>query len=53
MADLQDVIDKLTGNTHKYVPPRGSIYTGSPANAKTYILQIVNTGYSYHIIAQF
>lgn len=35
----QDVIDKLTGNTHKYVPPRGSIYTGSPASAKTYISQ--------------
>lgn len=34
-----DFIDKLTGNSHKYVPPRGSIYTGSPAGAKNYIAQ--------------
>jgi len=34
-----DFIDKITGKTHKYVPPRGLIYTGSPASAKDYIQQ--------------
>lgn len=37
-----DTWDYLTGNTHKYVPARGSIYTGSPADAKTFVAQ------SYH-----
>lgn len=34
-----DLYDRLTGNYHKYVPPRGYIYTGSPANHKDYIKQ--------------
>lgn len=34
-----DFSDKIQGKRHKYVPPRGSIYTGSPANAKAYIEQ--------------
>ena len=34
-----DLYDRLTGNYHKYVPPRGYIYTGSPANYKDYINQ--------------
>ena len=34
-----DFYDRLTGNYHKYVPPRGYIYTGSPANYKDYIKQ--------------
>jgi SAM-dependent methyltransferase len=34
-----DLLDKITGKTHKYVPPRGYIYTGSPASAKKYIQQ--------------
>jgi SAM-dependent methyltransferase len=34
-----DLLDKIQGKRHKYVPPRGSIYTGSPANAKAYIEQ--------------
>jgi len=34
-----DFYDRLTGNYHKYVPPRGYIYTGSPANYKDYIDQ--------------
>ena len=34
-----DVLDKIQGKGHKYVPPRGSIYTGSPANAEAYIEQ--------------
>ena len=34
-----DFYDRLTGNYHKYVPPRGYIYTGSPANYKDYINQ--------------
>jgi len=34
-----DLLDKIQGKRHKYVPPRGSIYTGSPANAKAYIDQ--------------
>lgn len=34
-----DFLDKITGKTHKYVPPRGYIYTGSPSNAKKYLKQ--------------
>jgi len=34
-----DLFDKITGKTHKYVPPRGYIYTGSPTSAKNYIKQ--------------
>lgn len=34
-----DLFDKITGKTHKYVPSRGSIYTGSPSNAKEFIAQ--------------
>lgn len=34
-----DLFDKITCKTHKYVPPRGYIYTGSPASAKNYIQQ--------------
>ncbi|WP_431136413.1 class I SAM-dependent methyltransferase [Psychroserpens mesophilus] len=34
-----DTLDKIQGKRHQYVPPRGSIYTGSPANAKAYIEQ--------------
>ncbi|AUP78851.1 class I SAM-dependent methyltransferase [Flavivirga eckloniae] len=35
----QDLFDKITGKTHKYVPPRGFIYTGSPSSAENYIKQ--------------
>ncbi len=34
-----DLKDKLTGKSHKYVPPRGYIYTGSPASGEKYIEQ--------------
>lgn len=34
-----DLFDKVAGRTNKYVPPRGEIYTGSPASAKNYIKQ--------------
>lgn len=34
-----DLKDKFLGNTNKYVPSRGDIYTGSPASAKDYIKQ--------------
>ncbi|MEZ4855587.1 MAG: class I SAM-dependent methyltransferase [Gelidibacter sp.] len=34
-----DLFDKIRGNTNKYVPPRGSIYTGSPDSANNYIKQ--------------
>lgn len=34
-----DLKDKIQGKRHKYVPPRGSIYTGSPANAENYLKQ--------------
>ncbi|CAN0289068.1 unnamed protein product, partial [Chrysoparadoxa australica] len=34
-----DVLDQLRGKRHKYVPPRGKIYTGSPADAANYIQQ--------------
>ena len=35
----QDLKDKITGKSHKYVPPRGYIYTGSPASAEKYVEQ--------------
>lgn len=38
----KDFRDQLEGKTHKYVPARGKIYTGSPASAENYIKQ------SYH-----
>lgn len=34
-----DLMDKLTGKSHKYVPPRGYIYTGSPASGEKYYKQ--------------
>jgi len=34
-----DLYDKVTGRNHKYVPPRGFIYTGSPASSDDYIKQ--------------
>ncbi|NRA91669.1 MAG: class I SAM-dependent methyltransferase, partial [Psychroserpens sp.] len=34
-----DLLDLILGRRHKYVPPRGSIYTGSPASAKSYLDQ--------------
>ncbi|WP_235835884.1 class I SAM-dependent methyltransferase [Cognatitamlana onchidii] len=34
-----DMLDKVMGRTNKYVPPRGSIYTGSPSGAKKYLQQ--------------
>lgn len=34
-----DLRDKLLGKRHKYVPPRGFIYTGSPASAEDYLKQ--------------
>ena len=34
-----DLIDRLLGKTHKYVPSRGQIYTGSPASATEYLKQ--------------
>lgn len=34
-----DFKDKILGRRHKYVPPRGSIYTGSPADAEAYLDQ--------------
>jgi SAM-dependent methyltransferase len=34
-----DLFDRITGATNKYVPPRGFIYTGSPAGAKHYLQQ--------------
>lgn len=35
----KDTLDKISGTRHKYVPPRGYIYTGSPASAKDYVAQ--------------
>ncbi len=35
----KDLMDKLSGKSHKYVPPRGFIYTGSPASAEKYVQQ--------------
>jgi len=34
-----DIYDKLRGKRHKFVPPRGHIYTGSPAGSEAYIQQ--------------
>lgn len=34
-----DVLDKIRGNRHKYVPPRGYIFTGSPTDSKKFIEQ--------------
>ena len=34
-----DIYEKIRGKRHKYVPPRGYIYTGSPANSQKYIDQ--------------
>lgn len=34
-----DLLDKITGKSHKYVPPRGYIYTGSPASGEKYYKQ--------------
>ncbi|MGC1206109.1 MAG: class I SAM-dependent methyltransferase, partial [Flavobacteriaceae bacterium] len=34
-----DTLDKIKGNRHKYVPPRGYIYTGSPAESNDFIAQ--------------
>ncbi|MDC8001605.1 methyltransferase domain-containing protein [Aequorivita todarodis] len=35
----KDTLDGITGKRHKYVPPRGYIYTGSPACAADYLKQ--------------
>ena len=35
----KDAMDGITGKRHKYVPPRGYIYTGSPASAEDYLKQ--------------
>lgn len=35
----KDTLDLVSGKRHKYVPPRGYIYTGSPASAKDYLEQ--------------
>jgi ubiquinone/menaquinone biosynthesis C-methylase UbiE len=35
----QDTWDSVSGKRHKYVPPRGYIYTGSPASATDYLEQ--------------
>ena len=35
----KDTLDGITGKRHKFVPPRGYIYTGSPANAEDYLRQ--------------
>lgn len=35
----KDTVDGITGKRHKYVPPRGYIYTGSPASAEDYLEQ--------------
>jgi len=37
-----DLYDKFLGKQNKYVPPRGFIYTGSPASAEDYIRQGVH-----------
>lgn len=34
-----DCLDKLRGRNHKYVPPRGSIYTGSAGSAINFLKQ--------------
>ena len=35
----KDTLDSISGKRHKYVPPRGYIYTGSPASAEDYLKQ--------------
>ncbi len=35
----KDTLDSITAKRHKYVPPRGYIYTGSPASAEDYLKQ--------------
>ena len=35
----QDTLDSIRGKRHKFVPPRGYIYTGSPASAENYLAQ--------------
>ena len=35
----KDTMDSIRGKRHKYVPPRGYIYTGSPASAEDYLKQ--------------
>lgn len=35
----KDTLDLISGKRHKYVPPRGYIYTGSPASAEDYLQQ--------------
>lgn len=35
----KDILDGISGKRHKYVPPRGYIYTGSPASAEDYLTQ--------------
>ncbi|MGH2666880.1 class I SAM-dependent methyltransferase [Flavobacterium sp.] len=35
----QDLLDAFTGKTHEFVPPRGKIFTGSPASAQNFISQ--------------
>lgn len=37
-----DISDKFKGNRHRFVPPRSSIYTGSPANSDRYIKQSIH-----------
>lgn len=32
-----DLKDKLSGNSHKYIPPKGKIFTGSSVDAKKYL----------------
>lgn len=35
----KDTVDSISGRRHKYVPPRGYIYTGSPASAQDFLGQ--------------
>ena len=35
----KDTLDSITGKRHRYVAPRGYIYTGSPASAEDYLKQ--------------
>lgn len=34
-----DLLDRIRGTRHKYVPSRGAIYTGSPSGSKRFIAQ--------------
>lgn len=36
---LPDIFDRLTNRRHKYVPPRGYIFTGSSSGSKDFIAQ--------------